>query len=128
MFDLTTIYYDNLNNIQLAKNPIFHAQTKQIKVHYHFVRECVLSGEVELTYVPTDQQNADIFTKPVGLDKLRQFSGVLGLRHLDVPNLRGRKDHEREQERSGSGREAESDEEFDFGSAKEAEGGFALRV
>ena len=57
-----------------------------------------------------------------GLDKLRQFSGALGLRHLDVPNMRGRKDHEREQERSGSDHETQLDEQFDFGSAKEAEG------
>jgi hypothetical protein len=63
-------------------------------VHYHFVREGVLSGEVELQYVPTDRQTANIFTKPLGLDKLRQFSGALGLRHLDVPNLRGRHDQE----------------------------------
>ena len=81
--DPTTIYCDNLSSIQLA-------QTKHIEVHYHFVSECVLSGEVELQYVPTDRQIADIFTKPLGLDKLRQFSGALGLRHLDVPNLRGR--------------------------------------
>ena len=68
--DPTTIYCNNLNNIQLAKNPVFHAQTKHIEVHYHFVRECVLSGEVEVQYVPTDRQNADIFTKPLRLDKL----------------------------------------------------------
>ena len=49
-----------------------------------------LSSEVELEYVSTDRQNADIFTKPLGLDKLQQFSGALGLRHLDMPNLRGR--------------------------------------
>jgi hypothetical protein len=48
------------------------------------------AGEVELKHVPTDRQVADIFTKALGLDKLRQFSGALGLRHLDVPNLRGR--------------------------------------
>jgi hypothetical protein len=59
-------------------------------VHYHFVRERVLSSEVELQHVPMDRQIADIFTKPLGLDKLRKFSSVLGLRHLDVPNLRGR--------------------------------------
>ena len=76
----TTIYCDNLSNIQLANNPVFHARTKHFEVHYHFVRERVLSGEVGLQYVPTDRQNADIFTKPIGLDKLRQFSGVLGLR------------------------------------------------
>ena len=90
-----------------VKNPVFHARTKHIEVHYRFVCECVLSGEVELQYVSTDRQNANIFTKPLGLDKLRQFSGVLGLWHLDVPNLRGKKDpqdHGREQERSRSDR------------------------
>ena len=68
--DPTTIYCDNLNNIQLARNPVFHAQTKHIDVHYHFVCERVLSDEVELVYVLTDRQTADIFTKPLGLDKL----------------------------------------------------------
>ena len=117
--DPTTIYCDNLSSIQLAKNPVFHARTKHIEVHYHFVRERVLSGEVELQYVPTDRQTADIFTKPLGLDKLRQFSGALGLRHLDVPNLRGRKvskDQAAEQERSGRDRDTESDDELDWAS------------
>ena len=59
-------------------------------MHYHFVHERVLSSEVELQYVPMDWQNTYIFTKPLGLDKLWQFSGALWLRHLDVPNLRGR--------------------------------------
>ena len=73
-----------------------------------------------------DQQITDIFTKPLGLDKLRQFSGALGLRHLDVPNLRGRivpNDQVVEQERSRRDRDTESDDEFDLGSTKEAEGG-----
>ena len=86
-------------------------------MHYHFVCERVLSSEVELQYVLTDRQTTDIFTKPLGLDKLQKFLGALGLRHLDVLNLRGRdvtNDH-------GRGREvpkdckAESDDEFDFG-------------
>ena len=42
------VYYDNISSMQLAKNPIFHACTKHIEVHYHFVREHVLSGEVKL--------------------------------------------------------------------------------
>jgi hypothetical protein len=88
-------------------------------VHYHFVRERVLSGEVELEYVPTDRQTADIFTKPLGLDKLRKFSGALGLRHLDMPNLRGREELEpNELEIANSDSEsrsekAESDRRFD---------------
>ena len=125
--DPTTIYCDNLNIIQLAKNPVFHTRTKHIEVHYHFVRECVLSGEVELQYVPTDRQTADIFIKPLGLDKLWQFSGALGLHHLDVPNLRGRdvrgrdvpNDHTRGRDVSKrredpKDRNTESDDEFDL--------------
>jgi hypothetical protein len=96
--DPMEIYCDNLSSIQLAKNLVFHARTKHIEVHYHFVQERVLSGDIELTYVPTNRQIADIFTKPLGLDKLRQFSGALGLCHLDVPNLRGRVEPELEPE------------------------------
>ena len=95
-------------------------------MHYHFFRERVLSGEVELQYVLMDRQTADIFTKPRGLDKLQQFSGALGLRHLDVPNMRGRRvsrNRAREQERSGRNRDTESDEEVEGGSAEESESG-----
>jgi hypothetical protein len=90
--DPTMIYCDNLSSIQLAKNPVFHTRTKHIEVHYHYVWERVLSGEVQLQYVPTGRQIADVFTKPLGLDKLRRFSGAQGLCHLDVPNLRGREE------------------------------------
>ena len=64
------IYCDNMSNIHLAKNPVFHARMKHIEVHYHFMREQVLSCEVALRYVQTDRQVADIFTKLLGLDKL----------------------------------------------------------
>ena len=111
--DPTTIYWDNLRSIQLARNPVFHALTKHIQVHYHFVYECVLSGEFELIYVSTDRETVDIFTKPLGLDKLRQFPSALGLQHVDVLNLRGRR---REEEVR-----SESDEEFDFGTVDEVE-------
>jgi hypothetical protein len=116
VFDPTMIYCDNLSSIQLAKNPVFHAWTKHIEVHYHFVRERVLSGEVELQHVLTDRQIADIFTKPLNLDKLRQFSGTLGLCHLDVPNLRGREEIETKPKDSDSksrSEKAESDPRFD---------------
>jgi hypothetical protein len=100
--DPMVIYSDNLSSIQLTKNPVFHTRTKHIEVHYHFVREHVLSGEVELQYVPTDRQTADIFTKPLGMDKLRHFSSALGLRHLDVSNLRGRKERKEQEEKVDS--------------------------
>ena len=49
------IYCDNVSSIQLAKNPVFHARTKHIEVHSHFVHERDFSGEVELWYVQTDR-------------------------------------------------------------------------
>ena len=85
--ELVVIYCDNLRSIQQVKNPVFHARMKHIEVHYHFVRRLVLSGEVELVYVPTDRQVADIFTKPPRLDKLRQFLSTLGFaspQHLEL--------------------------------------------
>ncbi|MCO5567945.1 hypothetical protein L7F22_021641 [Adiantum nelumboides] len=65
------IHCDNLSSIQLAQNPMFHAKTKHIDVHYHFIRERVLDGSIDLTFVRIDEQVADIFTKALGAEKLR---------------------------------------------------------
>ena len=67
------IYCDNLSSIQLARNPVLHARTKHIEVHYHFVQERVLDGNIDLMYVRTDEQVANIFTKALGVEKLRHF-------------------------------------------------------
>ena len=78
------IYCDNLNNIQLAHNPVFHARTKHIEVHYHFIRERVLSGDIDLMYVNTEEQVADIFTKALGAEKLQRFRAMLGVQELEL--------------------------------------------
>ena len=44
-----------MSNMQLTKNPVFYARMKHIEVHYHFVREWVLSGELVLGYVWTNR-------------------------------------------------------------------------
>ncbi|MCO5569367.1 hypothetical protein L7F22_023079 [Adiantum nelumboides] len=67
------IHCDNLSSIQLTRNPVFHARTKHIEVHYHFIKERVLDGSIDLTFVRTDEQVADVFTKALGAEKLRQF-------------------------------------------------------
>ena len=103
--DPILIYYDNISSIQLAKNLVFHARTKHIEVHYHFVCECILSGEVELQYVQTYQQVADIFTRVRGLDKLQQFLEMLRLQHLRYAclHLRGRTNIGRSEESNNNG-------------------------
>jgi hypothetical protein len=48
------IYYDNISSILLANNPVYHARTKHIEVHYHFIREKVLAKEIDLIHVSTE--------------------------------------------------------------------------
>ncbi|MCO5582424.1 hypothetical protein L7F22_036319 [Adiantum nelumboides] len=86
--DVVVIYCDNLSSIQLAWNPMFHARTKHIEVHYHFIRARVLDGNINLTYINTEDQAADLFTKALGVEKLQCFRGMLGLRDM-VLSLRG---------------------------------------
>ncbi|KJZ70562.1 hypothetical protein HIM_10030 [Hirsutella minnesotensis 3608] len=75
----TIIYGDNQGAIALARNPQFHARTKHIDVQHHFVREKQHSGEVDLQYVPTDQQVADGLTKALPKDRFEVFRSALGL-------------------------------------------------
>ena len=87
------------------KNPIFHVHTNHIEVHYHFVYDRVLSDELEQAFVPTGWQIADIFTKPLGLDKLWRFSSELGLRHLDTLSRKSSCVREMKRNRRGPGPE-----------------------
>ncbi|MCO5607598.1 hypothetical protein L7F22_061795 [Adiantum nelumboides] len=48
-----TIYTDSQSALAVARNPVFHARTKHIEVHYHYVRERLSAGEINLAYVPT---------------------------------------------------------------------------
>ncbi len=67
------IYCDNISSILLANNPVYHARTKHIDVHYHFIREKVLAKEIDLIHVSTKYQVVDIFTKALSTYKLKKF-------------------------------------------------------
>jgi hypothetical protein len=82
------IYYDNISSILLANNPVYHAKTKHIEVHYHFIKEKVLAKEIDLIHVNTENQVVDIFTKVLGIDKLKKFRKMLGVLKVDL-SLRG---------------------------------------
>lgn len=60
------ILIDNQAAISLSKNPLSHAESKHIDIRYHVIRERVKSGEIQVAYVPTAQQRADVFTKALG--------------------------------------------------------------
>ena len=76
----TTIYTDNQSALAVARNPVFHARTKHIEVHYHYVRERLSAGEkISLAYVPTEDNLVDIFTKALPREKFKAFRKALGL-------------------------------------------------
>jgi hypothetical protein len=58
-----TIWCDNLDATYLSANPIFHARTKHIKVDYHFVRDRVTKKEIQIRFIFSHDQLADVLTK-----------------------------------------------------------------
>jgi hypothetical protein len=78
------ICYDNINNILLVNNLVYHARTKHIEVHYHFIREQVLTKEINFIHVNIKDQVVDIFIKALGIDKLRKFRKMLSVLEVDL--------------------------------------------
>ncbi|MCO5564272.1 hypothetical protein L7F22_017931 [Adiantum nelumboides] len=74
-----TIYTNSHSALVVARNQIFHARTKHIKVQYYYVKERLSAGEINLAYVPTQDNLADLFTKALSCEKLEAFRKALGL-------------------------------------------------
>ena len=64
-----SIKYDNTSAINLSKNPIQYSRSKYIEIRYHFIRKHVANEEINLEYIKTENQLADIFIKPLREDK-----------------------------------------------------------
>ena len=75
----TILWCDNQRCLALARNPMFHAQTKHIEVQYHFVREKLLDGTILLEYCKTEDNLADLFTKALPQVVVLGHSRSLGL-------------------------------------------------
>nr|GEW16950.1 hypothetical protein [Tanacetum cinerariifolium] len=65
LYDLVLIFCDNTSAIAIFNNLVLHSRTKHIDIKYHFIRDHILKGDIELHFVPTDLQLADIVTKPL---------------------------------------------------------------
>jgi hypothetical protein len=72
---------DSSSVICLAQNPIFHGRAKHIKVRHHFLRDHVQKGDIDMKYIDTKGQLADIFTKPLDATFLLLCKGELGVCH-----------------------------------------------
>ena len=75
----TVVFEDNQAAIAMAKNPQFHGRSKHISIKYHFVRDKVNDGTINISYCPTTEMIADMLTKglPTGtFNKLRKMIGL----------------------------------------------------
>lgn len=63
--EATPILVDNKSAIALALNPVFHDRSKHIDARFHFIRDCIASKQIEVEYIKTLDQVADILTKPL---------------------------------------------------------------
>jgi hypothetical protein len=77
---------DNESAIRMADNPVEHSRTKHIAIRYHFLRDHQQRGNIEIAYINTKEQLADIFTKPLDektFTKLRHELNILDSRNFD---------------------------------------------
>ena len=77
---------DNESAIRMAENPVEHSRTKHIDIRHHFLRDHQQKGDIEVFHVSTENQLADIFTKPLDektFCRLRSELNVLDSRNLD---------------------------------------------
>ena len=77
-----TVYSDNTGCIQVSKDPAQHWKLKHIDTKYHFVRNNVQEGRVQIKYVDTTRNLADVLTKPIGRQAMQQARSGL---HLQIP-------------------------------------------
>nr|GFB16575.1 hypothetical protein [Tanacetum cinerariifolium] len=73
--------------IAITCNPVQHSRTKHIAVRYHFIKEHVEKGTIELYFVKTNYQLADLFTKALPVDRFNYLVCRLGMRSLSPQEL-----------------------------------------
>ncbi|WVZ49529.1 hypothetical protein U9M48_000877 [Paspalum notatum var. saurae] len=79
---MVKLLVDNKSAIALSRNPVHHDRSKHIDTRFHFIRECVDEGKIDVRHVGTEEQLADILTKALGkvrFVELRQQLGVVNL-------------------------------------------------
>jgi hypothetical protein len=70
---------DNKSAIALSKNPVHHDRSKHIDTRFHFIRDCVEKGEVEIDHVRTTDELANILTKALGRMRFAELRQQLGV-------------------------------------------------
>nr|GEZ17681.1 integrase, catalytic region, zinc finger, CCHC-type, peptidase aspartic, catalytic [Tanacetum cinerariifolium] len=86
-FNKIPMYYDNKSVIALCCNNVQHSRSKHIDIRYHFIKEQVENEVIELYFVNTEYQLADLFIKALGSDRIEFFINKLGMRSFTPETL-----------------------------------------
>ena len=73
-------YVNNQSAIKLVENPVAHDCTKHIDIKYHFIRDIEARKIINVEYCPTNDQIANVLTKPLSCEKHKHFTEQMGLR------------------------------------------------
>nr|GEW81687.1 copia protein [Tanacetum cinerariifolium] len=87
-FNKIPLYCDNKSAIALCRNNVQYSIAKHIDVRYHFIKEQVENGIMELYFVRTEYQLADIFTKPLPRERFNFLIENLGMRSMSPETLK----------------------------------------
>lgn len=79
VLEMTVIHCHNQSCVKLSENLVYHERSKRIEMRYHYFRDMVQKGAIRLQYIPTDEQIADVFTKPLSVTKFVYFRNKLGM-------------------------------------------------
>ena len=82
------MWCDNQGAIALAYNPVYHAKTKHVELDIHFIREKVAAKKIVVQFVRSEDQTADILTKPLTFDQFHYLRSKLNV-HPGKFSLRG---------------------------------------
>ncbi|GKD32024.1 hypothetical protein Tco_1242802 [Tanacetum coccineum] len=88
-YKMVPIFCDNTSAIAISNNPILYLRTKHNDIRYHFIRDYILKRDIELHFIPTEYQLADIFTKSLDeptFTKLKIELGITAVPHNHFPS------------------------------------------
>ncbi|GKF42521.1 hypothetical protein Tco_0125863, partial [Tanacetum coccineum] len=87
-FNKILMYCDNKSAIALCCNNVQHSRSKHIDIRYHFIKENVENGVIELYFINTEYQLADIFTKDLCRERIEFLSDKLGMKTMSPDTLK----------------------------------------
>jgi hypothetical protein len=81
IFERVSLMCDNTSVISIAQNPVFHKRMRHLERRHHFLRDHVEKRDIEMRYIDTERQLADIFIKPLDVSRFAALQGKISVCH-----------------------------------------------